>query len=90
MPFFKRQQKIVLENCGKIDPERIEDYIAEGGHGSPLQRPENDDLARVIEQMVRSGLRGRGGAGFPTGLKWTAVSKAASSTKFVICKRGRR
>jgi len=85
MPFFKRQQKIVLENCGKIDPERIEDYIAEGGYEALYNALRMMTPTGVIEQMVRSGLRGRGGAGFPTGLKWTAVSKAASSTKFVIC-----
>jgi bidirectional [NiFe] hydrogenase diaphorase subunit len=85
MPFFKRQQKIVLENCGKIDPERIEDYIAEGGYEALYSALRMMTPTGVIEQMVRSGLRGRGGAGFPTGLKWTAVSKASSSTKFVIC-----
>ncbi len=85
MPFFNRQQKIVLENCGKIDPERIEDYIAEGGYEALYNALRMMTPTGVIEQMVRSGLRGRGGAGFPTGLKWTAVSKAASSTKFVIC-----
>ncbi len=85
MPFFKRQQKIVLENCGKIDPERIEDYIAEGGYEALYNALRMMTPTGVIEQMVRSGLRGRGGAGFPTGLKWTAVSKAASNTKFVVC-----
>jgi bidirectional [NiFe] hydrogenase diaphorase subunit len=85
MPFFNRQQKIVLENCGKIDPERVEDYIAEGGYEALYNSLRMMTPTGVIEQMVRSGLRGRGGAGFPTGLKWTAVSKAASSTKFVVC-----
>jgi bidirectional [NiFe] hydrogenase diaphorase subunit len=85
MSFFNRQQKIVLENCGKIDPERVEDYIAEGGYEALYNALRMMTPTGVIEQMVRSGLRGRGGAGFPTGLKWTAVSKAASSTKFVIC-----
>ncbi len=85
MPFFKRQQKIVLENCGKIDPERIEDYIAEGGYEALYNALRMMTPTGVIEQMVRSGLRGRGGAGFPTGLKWTAVSKANSNTKFVVC-----
>ncbi|HMK33763.1 MAG TPA: NADH-quinone oxidoreductase subunit NuoF [Desulfomonilaceae bacterium] len=85
LPFFKRQHKIVLENCGKIDPERIEDYIAEGGYEALYNALRLMTPSGVIEQVVRSGLRGRGGAGFPTGLKWTAVSKAASGTKFVIC-----
>jgi bidirectional [NiFe] hydrogenase diaphorase subunit len=85
LPFFKRQQKIVLENCGRIDPERIEDYIAEGGYEALYNALRLMTPSGVIEQVVRSGLRGRGGAGFPTGLKWTAVSKASSSLKFVIC-----
>jgi bidirectional [NiFe] hydrogenase diaphorase subunit len=83
--FFERQQKIVLENCGRVDPERIEDYIAEGGYEALYTALRVMTPTGVIEQIVRSGLRGRGGAGFPTGLKWTAVSKAVSSTKFVIC-----
>jgi bidirectional [NiFe] hydrogenase diaphorase subunit len=85
LPFFKRQQKIVLENCGRIDPERVEDYIAEGGYEALYNALRLMTPVGVIEQVVRSGLRGRGGAGFPTGLKWTAVSKASNSIKFVIC-----
>src|SRR5271157_2367200 len=85
LPFFQRQQKIVLENCGKIDPERIEDYIAESGYEGLYNALRTMTPTEVVDQVVRSGLRGRGGAGFPTGLKWTAVSKAASSTKFVVC-----
>lgn len=84
-PFFKRQQKIVLENCGKIDPERIEDYIAESGYEGLYNALRMMTPTGVIEQVVRSGLRGRGGAGFPTGLKWTAVAKANGTTKFVVC-----
>ncbi len=85
MPFFKRQQKVVLENCGRIDPERIEEYIAEGGYEGLYTALRTMNPQGVIEQVVRSGLRGRGGAGFPTGLKWTAVAKAVSPAKFVIC-----
>jgi len=85
LPFFKRQQKIVLENCGKIDPERIEDYVAERGYEALYTALRLMTPAEVIEQVTQSGLRGRGGAGFPTGLKWTAVSKASGRTKFVIC-----
>ena len=83
--FFDRQQKIVLENCGKIDPERIEEYIAEGGYEGLYTALRNMTPPEIVEQVSTSGLRGRGGAGFPTGLKWTAVSKAASSTKFIVC-----
>jgi bidirectional [NiFe] hydrogenase diaphorase subunit len=84
-PFFQRQHKIVLENCGKIDPERIEDYIAADGYQALYDALRMMTPSEVIEQLVISGLRGRGGAGFPTGLKWTTVSKAVSNTKFVIC-----
>ncbi len=83
--FFDRQQKIVLENCGRIDPERIEDYIAADGYAA-LYRALRDMTPReVIDQIAASGLRGRGGAGFPTGLKWTAVAKAPEGDKYVIC-----
>jgi len=85
MPFFKRQKRIVLENCGRIDPERLEDYIAAGGYQAlhtALTRMSPEEITREIE---KSGLRGRGGAGFPTGLKWSTVAKADNETKFVIC-----
>lgn len=83
--FFDRQQKIVLENSGKIDPERIEDYIGEGGYEALFTAIRLMTPSEVIEQVTTSGLRGRGGAGYPTGLKWTTVSKAVSRTKFVVC-----
>ncbi len=83
--FFKRQVRIVTENCGRIDPERIEEYIAESGYESLYLALTQMTPPEVIEQVTRSGLRGRGGAGYPTGLKWTTVSKAISSTKFIIC-----
>ena len=65
LPFFTRQQKIVLENCGQIDPERIEDYIAAGGYEALLNVLTEMTPAEVVEQVVKSGLRGRGGAGYP-------------------------
>lgn len=84
-PFFSRQRKLVLENCGRIDPERIEEYIGVGGY-SALQKSLNEMRpTEVIDQITRSGLRGRGGAGYPTGLKWSTVSKAVGSRKFVVC-----
>ncbi len=83
--FFKRQQKIVLENCGRIDPERIEDYIAAEGYAALYQALREMTPREVIDQIVTSGLRGRGGAGYPTGLKWTAVAKAMDGEKYVIC-----
>jgi bidirectional [NiFe] hydrogenase diaphorase subunit len=86
MPFFTEQKKVVLENAGEIDPERIEDYIAVGGYESLFQCLTSMTPQQVIEQVTKSGLRGRGGAGFPTGLKWTTVSKArCKTTKYVIC-----
>ena len=84
-PFFARQKKVVLSNCGAIDPEEIEEYIAAGGYealGRVLTEMSPDE---VIEEIKRSGLRGRGGAGFPTGVKWELVRKAPGSEKYVIC-----
>jgi bidirectional [NiFe] hydrogenase diaphorase subunit len=85
-PFFKAQKKIVLENCGVIDPERIEEYIAAGGYEALHNVLTGMRPDEVIAEVTRSGLRGRGGAGFPTGLKWSTVHKAdASQGKYVIC-----
>ena len=83
--FFTRQTRIVLENSGSIDPERIEDYIAVGGYESLLKALTSMTRQEVIEQITRSGLRGRGGAGYPTGLKWSTVAKARPGDKYVIC-----
>lgn len=83
--FFSRQTKIVLENCGWIDPERIEEYIASQGYTALYRALRELTPREVIDEISASGLRGRGGAGYPTGLKWTTVSKAISESKFVIC-----
>ncbi len=85
MSFFNKQQKIVLENFGKIDPERIEEYIASSGYESLYFALREMTPSSVIEQIVKSGLRGRGGGGYPTGLKWTTVMKASGSQKYIIC-----
>ncbi|MGB4678164.1 MAG: NADH-quinone oxidoreductase subunit NuoF [Aggregatilineales bacterium] len=85
VPFFNRQVKIVLENCGIIDPESIEDYIAHDGYQALATALTTMSPAQVIDEVLRSGLRGRGGGGYPTGLKWTTVAKAVSDTKYVIC-----
>lgn len=86
VPFFQRQYKIVLENSGTIDPERIEEYIAADGYEGLYLALTEMTPADVIDEVVRSGLRGRGGGGYPTGLKWTTVAKAdGSGQKYVIC-----
>lgn len=84
-PFFSRQKKIVLENSGRIDPERIEDYIANEGYTALVTAITERTPNEVIQQVVESGLRGRGGAGYPTGLKWSTVAKTGEQEKFVIC-----
>jgi bidirectional [NiFe] hydrogenase diaphorase subunit len=87
VPFFRRQMRVVLENCGRIDPERIEEYIAADGYAALQSVLATMSPARVIAEVTRSGLRGRGGAGYPAGLKWSTVAKAPSrdGRKFVIC-----
>ena len=85
IPFFEKQFKIALANCGKIDPENIEEYIATGGYealGKVLTEMKPEE---VIDEIIKSGLRGRGGAGFPTGLKWKFTREAQGNEKYVIC-----
>ncbi len=85
VPFFEKQKKIVLSNCGKIDPEDINEYIAKRGYealGKVLTEMTPED---VIDEMIESGLRGRGGAGFPTGLKWKFTYQAEGDQKYVVC-----
>lgn len=82
--FYAKQEQIVLRNCGKIDPENIEDYLAVGGYEA-LEKALAEGPDWVIEQVKISGLRGRGGAGFPTGLKWTFARGSKADKKYVIC-----
>ncbi|MCA9982000.1 MAG: NADH-quinone oxidoreductase subunit L, partial [Anaerolineales bacterium] len=84
-PFFQRQVKVVLENCGRIDPERIEEYIAMGGYEGLVTAVTEMEPSEVIDEVMTSGLRGRGGGGYPTGLKWSTVAKAHGDQKYVIC-----
>jgi bidirectional [NiFe] hydrogenase diaphorase subunit len=84
-PFFARQMPIVLENSGIIEPERIESYIAVGGYEALYKCLREMTPAQVIEEVTASGLRGRGGAGYPTGVKWGMVAKHPSERKFVVC-----
>ena len=85
MPFFTRQHRVVLENAGKIDPERLEDYIAQDGYLALVTALTEQTPQEVLEVVTASGLRGRGGAGYPTGLKWSTVAKASDRIKYVIC-----
>jgi bidirectional [NiFe] hydrogenase diaphorase subunit len=84
-PFFARQHKVVLENCGRIDPDRLEDYIAADGYLALTTALAEMTPADVIAEITKSGLRGRGGAGYPTGLKWGTVARASATPKVAIC-----
>jgi NADH:ubiquinone oxidoreductase subunit F (NADH-binding)/(2Fe-2S) ferredoxin len=83
-PYFKKQVKYVLRNCGVIDPESIADYRAHGGFKG-LERALGMSPDEVIREITRSGLRGRGGSGFPAGKKWELARASTGSTKYVIC-----
>jgi NADH-quinone oxidoreductase subunit F len=82
--YVKRQTRIVLRNCGHIDPENIDDYIAVGGYDA-LAKALAMTPEQVIDQVTKAGLRGRGGAGFPTGLKWHLTRIVPGDVKYVIC-----
>lgn len=84
-PFFSRQVRIATENSGRVDPENLEDYLEHGGYEALRTALTSMTPAEVREEITRSNLRGRGGAGYPTGLKWNTVAKAAGSPKYVIC-----
>ena len=83
--FLRDQVRIVLENCGVIDPESLEEYRARGGYVALEKALRDMTSQEVIEVMKQSGLRGRGGAGFPTGLKWSFAAQENASDKYVIC-----
>ncbi|SHI83100.1 NAD(P)-dependent iron-only hydrogenase diaphorase component flavoprotein [Geosporobacter subterraneus DSM 17957] len=85
MPFYKKQVRVALRNCGLINPEDIYEYVALGGYealGKAITEMTQD---QVIDIVKKSGLRGRGGGGFPTGLKWEITKKNESDVKFIIC-----
>ncbi len=85
MPFYKKQLRIALRNCGLINPEDIYEYIALGGYealGKAITEMTQD---QVVDVVKKSGLRGRGGGGFPTGLKWEITKRQESKEKFIIC-----
>ncbi len=85
IPFFSEQVKIALRNCGKIDFASLRSAIAAGGFGALAKALTEMDPGGVIEQVKLSGLRGRGGGGFPTGLKWEAGFNATGDAKYLIC-----
>ena len=85
IPFYKKQMRILYGNNGKIDPTSIEDYIALGGYSALSKVLFSMSPEEVIETIKRSGLRGRGGAGFPTGRKWESCRNAPGDVKYVIC-----
>jgi len=85
IPFYKKQVKRVLGNCGKIDPTNIEHYIAAGGYQAIVKALSRMTPDQVIDEVTASKLRGRGGAGFPTGIKWGFARQAAGRPKYIIC-----
>ncbi len=84
IPFFGKQMRIVLRNCGAIDPQSIDEYIAVGGYEALGQVLSSMKPQAVIDEIKKSGLRGRGGAGYPTGRKWESTRKAKDPIKYVI------
>jgi len=83
--FFAKQQRIVLRNCGVIDPNSIDEYLALGGYSALGKVLREMTPKEVIDEVTASGLRGRGGAGFPTGVKWNFARQAPGNTKYIIC-----
>jgi len=82
-PFIKKQTRLTFARCGIVDPRSLEDYCAHGGYrglDKALKKP-----AAIIEEITKSGLRGRGGAGFPTGIKWKTVADAKAEQKYIVC-----
>lgn len=84
LPFFTKQHKVVLANSANLDPESLESYVSMGGFTALLKVLEEMSPEQVVEEIKKSGLRGRGGGGFPTGLKWDFVRKATGEKKFIV------
>lgn len=85
LAFFKNQEKLVLRNCGLIDPEKIEEYMAVGGYSALKDALYNKKPEDIIDMVARAGLRGRGGAGFPAAIKWKLMAKNPEKEKWIIC-----
>jgi bidirectional [NiFe] hydrogenase diaphorase subunit len=84
LPFFTKQLKVVLANSADIDPESLESYVGAGGYTALFKVLEEMTPEQVVEEIKKSGLRGRGGGGFPTGLKWDLVRKAKGERKYIV------
>ena len=85
IPFYKKQHRVVLANCGKSDAEDMEEYIAKGGYAAFEKALFEMTDEEICQEILTSGLRGRGGGGFPAGRKWESVRKQNSDTKYVVC-----
>ena len=85
IPFYRQQNRVVLEHCGRIDADSIEEYIAIGGYASLEKALFEMSGDQIIEEVKKSILRGRGGGGFPTGKKWEQVKRAKGDQKYVVC-----
>lgn len=84
-PFFSLQERVVMETCGIIDPGSLEEYVARGGYSGFFRMIRDHTFEEVCELVEKSGLRGRGGGGYPTGLKWKAAYRQPSDQKYLIC-----
>jgi len=84
LPYLARQARLTFARCGVVDPLSLEDYRANGGL-SGLDRARAIGPEATVETVLKSGLRGRGGAGFPTGIKWKTVADAVGERKFIVC-----
>ena len=84
IPWLKRQTRLTFARCGIIDPRSLDDYRAHGGYKG-LRARADADLAEIVEDVTESGLRGRGGAGFPTGIKWKTVLDTSADQKYIVC-----
>jgi len=85
LPFYRGQMRRVLQNCGFVDPESIDDYICRDGYQALAKALAQMSPKEIIDEVKASGLRGRGGAGFPTGLKWDFTYTAPGSLKYIVC-----
>jgi formate dehydrogenase iron-sulfur subunit len=84
IPYLARQTRLTFARCGIVDPLSPEDYVAEGGYAGLKRTLEMDPVA-IVDEVKASGLRGRGGAGFPTGIKWSTVQLAVAEQKYIVC-----